>query len=108
MNDAPVLTVSQATNAIKLCLESNFPLLWIQGEISNFKLQTSGHLYFSLKDANAQLAAVMFRADATKLKILPKDGDHIIVRGELNVYPPSGKYQMVVRDLQLMGLGALL
>lgn len=106
--DQPILTVSQLTNAIKLSLESSFPSIWLQGEISNSKLQTSGHLYFSLKDAKAQISAIMFRMDMTGLKMVPKDGDNVIVRGEMNVYPPSGKYQLVVRELRQVGLGELL
>src|SRR5687767_8832176 len=91
----PALSVSQVTNAIKSCLEQTFPSLWIQGEISNCKMQSSGHLYFSLKDSHAQISAVMFRSECSKLKILPKDGDHVIVHGEMNIYPPSGKYQII-------------
>jgi exodeoxyribonuclease VII large subunit len=104
----PVLTVSQLTHAIKLSLESTFPFVCLQGEISNFKLQTSGHLYFSLKDANAQIAVVMFRADANQLKIAPKSGDHVIVKGEINVYPSKGNYQLIIRELSYIGLGELL
>ncbi len=104
----PALTVSQATQAIKSCLESTFPSLWIQGEISNFKIQSSGHLYFSIKDSQAQIAAVMFRGDTTQLKFKPKDGDQIIIQGELNVYPPSGRYQIVVREIRQVGIGELL
>lgn len=104
----PLLTVTQLTQAIKLKLESTFPNIWLQGEISNFKIQTSGHLYFSLKDHQAQISAVMFKGDAGTMKLTPKEGSQVIVRGEINVYPPSGKYQMVVRELRLMGLGELL
>lgn len=104
----PVLTVSQLTNAIKISLETTFPSICLQGEISNCKLHTSGHLYFSLKDANAQIAAVMYRANASFLKKVPKDGDSVIVKGSLNVYPPSGRYQMTVTELGYMGLGELL
>lgn len=104
----PVLTVSQLTNAIKLQLEATFPSVWLQGEISNCKLQSSGHLYFSLKDPQAQIGAVMFRTDVASLQLPPKDGDRVIVRGEINVYPPSGKYQIIVRELRQVGLGELL
>lgn len=102
------LTVTQLTQAIKLSLEAGFANVWLQGEISNCKCQTSGHLYFSLKDAQAQISAVMFRANVATLPFMPKDGNHVIVRGELNVYPPSGKYQLIVRELQQVGVGALL
>lgn len=104
----PILTITQFTNAVKMCLESTFPMVWLQGEVSNCKLQTSGHLYFSLKDANAQIAAVMFRGDLSSVSRIPKDGDHLIVRGEINVYPPSGKYQLLVREMRYAGVGELL
>jgi len=107
-SNPPVLTVSQFTNAIKLSLESTFPLVWVQGEVSNCKLQSSGHLYFSIKDAQAQLSVVMFKGDVSLLKKLPKDGDHVILKGGLNVYPPSGKYQLIARELRWVGLGELL
>ena len=103
-----ILTVSQLTNAIKHCLESSFPHVWLQGEVSNFKVQSSGHLYFSLKDQNSQISAVMFRTEASLLKVVPKDGAQIILRGELNLYPQTGKYQIVVRELRFLGLGELL
>jgi exodeoxyribonuclease VII large subunit len=108
LEKASVLTVSQLTHAIKLHLESTFPSLWLQGEVSNCKMQSSGHLYFSLKDAKAQIAAVMFRGDISPKFPLPKDGDHLIVRGDLNVYPPSGRYQLVIREMRHVGLGDLL
>jgi len=106
--DAPVLTVSQLTNAIKQSLETTFPSIWLQGEISNCKLHSSGHLYFSLKDANAQIGAVMFRGHASALAKVPKDGDSVIVYGSLNVYPPSGRYQIQVLELRFAGVGELL
>lgn len=104
----PILTVSQFTNAIKISLESTFPLIWLQGEVSNSKLNTSGHFYFSLKDAHAQIAAVIWRGDASALKAIPKDGAQVIVCGEINVYPPGGKYQIVVKELRPVGVGELL
>lgn len=104
----PILTVTQLTQAIKVSLESTFPLVCLQGEISNFKLQTSGHLYFSLKDENAQIAAVMFRSDAALLKLMPKGGDQVVVKAEINVYPAKGNYQLIVRELSYVGIGELL
>ncbi|MBA3604330.1 MAG: exodeoxyribonuclease VII large subunit, partial [Parachlamydiaceae bacterium] len=108
MQSPPVLTVTQITHAIKQSLESSFRHVWLQGEISNFKAQGSGHLYFSLKDQGAQIGAVMFRSEAAAIKIPPKDGAQVIIRGEINVYPQSGKYQIVVRELRYVGLGELL
>lgn len=106
---APVIyTVSEITQAIKSTLEKGFPLLSLQGEISNFRHQSSGHLYFSLKDENAQIAAVMFRGQANKLAQIPKDGDQVIVKATLTVYPPRGNYQILVQELSLAGIGQLL
>lgn len=104
----PILTVSELTDAIRQSLENTFQYVSLQGEVSNCKIQSSGHLYFSLKDENAQIAAVMFRLDASKLPKPLKDGDQVIVKGSLNVYPPSGKYQIIIRELQYTGLGELL
>ncbi|MBA3957682.1 MAG: exodeoxyribonuclease VII large subunit [Parachlamydiaceae bacterium] len=106
--EMPVLTVSQLTQAIKISLESTFPSIWLQGEVSNCKLQSSGHLYFSLKDPNAQISAIMFRGDLSSVKTMPKDGAQVIIRGEINVFPPSGKYQIIVREMRLAGMGELL
>ncbi len=103
-----VLSVTQTTQAIKNQRETKFSVVSVQGEISNFKKQSSGHLYFSLKDAGAQISAVMFRGSTKLLKQIPKDGDHVIVKGEIGVYPPHGKYQLIAKELTLMGLGALL
>lgn len=102
------LSVSQLTMVIKEYLEGQFPLVSVQGEISNFKLQSSGHCYFSLKDAQAQVSAVMFRTAATTLERMPRDGDQVTVVGQLNVYAPRGQYQIVVRTLRFSGLGELL
>ena len=101
-------TVSQLTSAIKHNLESTFPRIHLQGEVSNFKQQSSGHLYFSLKDADAQISAVMFRPVAALLRAIPKGGDQVIVKGELNVYPPKGNYQLIIKELAYVGIGELL
>ncbi len=107
-NEPPVLSVSEISSAIKKLLESKFPYVLIQGEISNFKPHSSGHLYFSLKDAGAQISAVMFRPSATLIKVLPKEGAKVLVKGEINVFPQSGKYQIIVKELRPLGLGELL
>jgi exodeoxyribonuclease VII large subunit len=106
--EIPILTVSQLTRSIKRQLEQQFRVVFLQGEISNSKLHTSGHFYFSLKDAEAQIAAVMFRGASTKFSRMPKDGDQVMVRGELTVYPPSGRYQLIVQDMKPVGVGELL
>lgn len=103
-----IFSVSELTFSIKKRLESEFAFLCVKGEISNFKAQGSGHLYFTLKDENAQLSVAMFRGDASKLKQLPKNGDKVIVQGEISVYPPRGNYQLIIRKLQFEGVGELL
>lgn len=106
--ELPILTVSTLTQSIKMLLEGQFKFVAVQGEVSNCKLQSSGHLYFSLKDANAQISAVMFKGDLSEVARLPKDGDQVTLKGSLNVYPPNGKYQVIVRTLEYSGLGQLL
>jgi len=103
-----VLTVSGLTKAIKFQLEKQFSFVAVQGEVSNFKRQVSNHLYFTLKDSQAQIQCVMFSSDARLLKTLPKAGDQVEIKGEVNVYPPRGNYQIIVRTLKQAGLGQLL
>lgn len=103
-----VFTVSELTSAIKSLLEPNFRALSVQGEISNFKFQSSGHLYFTLKDSGSQLSAVLFKGSAASLPRLPKEGDQVIAKGEISLYVPRGQYQIVIRELQFLGVGELL
>ena len=102
------LTVSELTSSIKSLLEGTFRNVNVQGEISNFKMQASGHLYFSLKDSGAQLSAVLFKGNAAQLTRMPKEGDQVIATGELSVYAPRGGYQLIIRELQFVGVGELL
>ncbi|MCG3148143.1 MAG: Exodeoxyribonuclease 7 large subunit [Verrucomicrobiae bacterium] len=102
-----VLTVSELTRRIKSLLEGQFPAVWIEGEISNFATAPSGHCYFTLKDANAQLSAVMFRGVAGKLTFKVADGQQVVARGDISVYERRGNYQIIVTQLQPKGLGAL-
>ena len=102
------LTVTELTFAIKSILEPQFKGISVKGEISNFKLQSSGHLYFSLKDAGAQISAVVFKGNAASLSRLPKEGDQVIALGELSIYAPRGGYQMIIRELKCLGVGELL
>jgi exodeoxyribonuclease VII large subunit len=103
----PIYTVSQLTEEIKTLLERNFEYLWVEGEISNLRLPSSGHLYFTLKDESAQLRGVMFRLQTRLLKFEPADGLQIICYGRLSVYEPRGEYQIVVDYMEPKGLGAL-
>lgn len=102
-----ILTVSQLTSLIRGVLEENFEHVWVEGEVSNLALPASGHLYFTLKDAGAQLRCVMFRASARALKFRPGDGMGLIVRGRITVYEQRGDYQLLVEYLEPRGIGAL-
>lgn len=103
-----ILSVSDLTLAIKQQLEGRFAQVSVRGEISNFKEQSSGHLYFTLKDAQAQISVVLFQGTARQLKRIPKSGDQVILHGELSVYPPRGGYQIIARKVEYMGVGELL
>jgi len=102
-----IYTVSEISEEIRALFEDQFPDVWIAGEISNFKPATSGHLYFTLKDAKSQLRAVCFRSQARYLKFKPADGMSVIARGQLSVYEARGEYQLIVEMLEPAGLGAL-
>jgi exodeoxyribonuclease VII large subunit len=102
-----IYSVSQLTENIKLILEENFPFIWISGEISNFKSPVSGHHYFTLKDTNAQISAIMFRGQNRNLKFLPEDGMKITGFGRISVYQPRGAYQIILEYIEPAGVGAL-
>lgn len=102
-----VLSVSDLNKYIREILEGRFPQLWLKGEISNFKAHTSGHFYFSLKDAKAQINAVMFRSYNTGLRFRPEDGMEVLVRGKITVYEPRGNYQIFCESMEPVGAGAL-
>lgn len=102
-----VLTVSELTRLIKTSLEEEFPQMWIQGEISNLRIHSSGHMYFTLKDEGAQISAVMWRSRLEHLPFAPADGMKVQVRGAITVYPPRGNYQIDVLRLLPMGIGEL-
>lgn len=102
------VTVSKLTYRIKDTLENDFSNLWVQGEISNLKVHSSGHLYFDLKDEEAKIAAVLFRGYRKNLSSLPKDGDLVKVLGSVSIYPPQGKYQLIAQSIEYMRTGDLL
>ena len=102
-----ILTVTQLTSLIRGVLEENFEHVWVEGEVSNLAMPSSGHLYFTLKDSGAQIRCVMFRASARALKFRPRDGLGFIVRGRLSVFEPRGEYQLLVEYLEPRGIGAL-
>ena len=102
-----VLTVSELTAGVRVLLEAEYAEVWVEGEISNARLWKTGHLYFTLKDARAQLRAVMFRSALRLQRFRPEDGQHVVARGRLGVYEPKGEYQLVCEHLEPRGLGAL-
>lgn len=108
-DNSNVFSVSDLNNYIKNIFESNRTLssVTVKGEISNFVYHRSGHLYFSLKDEDGQIRAVMFRSRAATLKFMPESGMKVIVHGSVTVYPRDGSYQMYVSSMQPDGIGAL-
>ncbi|MCK9375021.1 MAG: exodeoxyribonuclease VII large subunit, partial [Syntrophobacterales bacterium] len=102
-----IYTVSALTREIRDRLETYFSLVWVSGEVSNLRQPLSGHFYFTLKDAGAQLKAVLFKGNHQHLRFKPQEGSQILCRGRLTVYEPRGEYQLVVDYLEPLGLGAL-
>ena len=102
-----VLSVSDLTAQIRRLLEKSVGAVWVGGEITNLRAQSSGHIYFTLKDAGAQLSCVCFRDAARESRALLADGQQVILQGEVTVYEVRGQYQLVVRQIELRGVGAL-
>ena len=101
-----VLTVAELTARIRLRLESAYPAVWVEGELSNCRRWNTGHLYFSLKGGAAQIRGVMFRSAFRYLRFEPADGLRVVARGRISVYEPKGEYQLVAEHLEPFGLGA--
>lgn len=102
-----VWTVSQLTTTIKRLLESQVGRIWVTGEVTNLRAQSSGHLYFTLKDAGAQVSCVLFRGEAAVARQYVQDGQKLLLGGEITVYEPRGQYQLRVMTVELQGVGAL-
>jgi len=98
---------AELNREVRAHLEAGFPRLWLSGEISNLARPGSGHLYFSLKDARAQLRCAMFRGRHGNLQTQPENGDRVLVRGRLSLYEPRGDYQLIADALLPAGSGAL-
>ena len=103
----PTISVSELTSKLKDLIESNFSNIWIQGEISNFKHHSSGHMYFTLKDQGAELRCVMFRGFNQGIHFKPEDGMDVILQGKITVYEPRGQYQLMVQNMEPAGIGTL-
>ncbi|MFW6228342.1 MAG: exodeoxyribonuclease VII large subunit [Alkalispirochaeta sp.] len=105
---APVFAVSEITGLIKDNLERSFSAIVVAGEVSNFKAASSGHWYFSLRDAEALLPCAMFRGSHRNAQVMPRDGDNVEVFGSISVYPPRGSYQLIAQALRPAGRGRIL
>ena len=104
-----VRRVSEITNLLKRLIDKQpeFQNVWVQGEVSNYSRSGAGHVYFTLKEDNYQISVAIFRSHATRLKFLPKDGEEIIVQGQLSLYSARGQYQIVGQNVEPVGIGAL-
>ncbi len=102
-----VLSVSELTTQVKRLLEKSLGQIWVSGEVTNLRAQSSGHIYFSLKDAGAQLSCVLFRGTAADSRALLADGQKVLLQGDVTVYEARGQYQLIVRAVELQGIGAL-
>lgn len=106
-SEKTILTVSRLTALLRGVLEENFEQVWVQGEVSNLACPSSGHFYFTLKDAGAQLRCVMFKGAAKNLKFRPTDGMALVIRGRISVYDQRGEYQLLCEYMEPAGVGAL-
>src|SRR3990167_394714 len=102
-----IYTVSQLNQSVKLLLESQFPAVWVQGEISNFSQPSSGHWYFSLKDREAQVKCAMFRGQQRALSFKPNNGMQVLIKAHVSLYENRGEYQLIVDTIEEKGLGKL-
>ena len=102
-----ILTISQLNREARLLIEAGFPLIWVEGEISNLSRPASGHVYFSLKDPAAQVRCAMFRARLMLLRFKPADGLHVLVRARVSLYEARGEFQLIIEHMEEAGFGAL-
>ncbi len=106
-DDDAILTVSALTTEVQGLLGTTFDDVWVRGEISQPRTPASGHVYLTLKDEGAVLPCVVWRSTAARLRVAPEEGQEVLVRGRIDVYPPHGRYQLVVRTIEPVGAGAL-
>jgi exodeoxyribonuclease VII large subunit len=107
LDGSPILSVTELTRMVRETLERHVGSVWVSGEISNFRSPGSGHLYFTLKDEGAQISAVMWRALAAGMRFRIEEGLAVVAQGEVTVYEPRGQYQIVIRRMDPLGVGAL-
>jgi exodeoxyribonuclease VII large subunit len=102
-----IYTVSRLNSEVRLILEESFPYVWVEGEISNFAAPNSGHWYFSLKDAGAQVRCALFRGNQRKLGFTPKDGSHVLIKARVSLYENRGEFQLIAESMEERGEGKL-
>jgi exodeoxyribonuclease VII large subunit len=102
-----ILSVSELTLHVRRLLEGQVGTIWVTGEVTNLRAQSSGHRYFTLKDAGSQLSCVLFRAEPVAHRELLEDGQKVLLQGDVTVYEARGQYQLIVRAVELQGVGAL-
>jgi exodeoxyribonuclease VII large subunit len=106
-SERDALSVSELTDQIKKVLEGEFPRVWVTGELTDLARPKSGHIYLTLKDDDAQIRGVIWRNTVSRLGFQPEDGQQVMCSGDIDVYPPRGSYQLVIRQLQPLGEGAM-
>src|SRR5690349_13090845 len=102
-----ILSVSELTSQVRRLLEQQVGTIWVTGEVTNLRAQGSGHMYFTLKDAGSQLSCVLFRGETVAHRELLQDGQKLLLQGDVTVYEARGQYQLIVREVELQGTGAL-
>ena len=106
-SERQIFSISELNRRVRQLLEINFPMLWVEGEISNFACPASGHWYLSLKDKNAQVRCAMFRNANQRVKFRPKNGMQVLVRCKPGLYEDRGDYQLIIEHMEEAGFGAL-
>jgi len=107
ISNRTILSVGELNAEVNQLLNHGFPLLWVEGEISNLVRPSSGHLYFTLKDSKSQIRSAMFRNRNMKLRITPENGMKVLVRGRVGLYEPRGEYQFIAEHMEDAGEGQL-
>ena len=101
------MTVTQLNRRAKQLLETHLPLLWVEGELSNVSIPSSGHWYFTLKDSDAQVRCAMFRNRNMTVRFKPQQGQHVLLRARVSLYEGRGDYQLIAEHMEEAGAGAL-
>ena len=102
-----IYSVSRLNREVRLALESGFSMLWVEGEVSNLSRPSSGHLYFSLKDARTQIRCALFQNRALLFRDCPRNGQQVLLRGRVSLYEARGDFQIIVEYVEEAGAGAL-